>query len=165
MDNQDKRVTLDELLNDVFAHLRIKVHQTQTCTATDRGGADDWWPGRLSGSQIAGKHPTVTGRRACRTNLLSNPLGHVLGVRFGTRKPVAVIQMVVHCILQNRFARFRIRRVARKHIGKATSRLRHFFHMLSCVLVNLRKLMAPMLYRAWRLDQQFLYTAQRVIPS
>ena len=45
------------------------------------------------------------------------PPGHVLGVRFETREPAAVIQTVVHCMLQNRFAGFRIRRVAGKHIG------------------------------------------------
>ena len=53
------------------------------------------------------------------------PPGHMLGVHFATREPAAVIQTVVHCMLQNRFAGFRIRRVAGKHIGSATSRVRH----------------------------------------
>ena len=50
-----------------------------------------------------------------------NPPGHMAdvlpGVRFATREPAAVIQTVVHCVLQNRFAGSRIRRVAGKHIG------------------------------------------------
>ena len=53
------------------------------------------------------------------------PPGHMPGVRFATREPAAVIQTVVHCMLQNRFAGFRIPRVVGKHIGKATSRVRH----------------------------------------
>ena len=53
------------------------------------------------------------------------PPGHIPGVRFATREPAAVIQTVVHCMLQNRFAGCRIRRVAGKHIGKATSRVRY----------------------------------------
>ena len=59
------------------------------------------------------------------------PQGHVPGVRFATREPAAVIQTVVHCMLQNRFAGFRIRRVAGKHIGKATSPVRQSFQWLT----------------------------------
>ena len=45
----------------------------------------DGLPGRLSGSQIAEKHPSGVDRRACR----ANPLVHVPGVRFATREPAA----------------------------------------------------------------------------
>ena len=36
MDSEDRRVPFDELLDDVFAHLCIEVHQTQTGTTTDQ---------------------------------------------------------------------------------------------------------------------------------
>ena len=39
----------------------------------------DRLPGRLSGSQIAEKHPSGVDRRACR----ANPLGHPAGARAG----------------------------------------------------------------------------------
>ena len=45
------------------------------------------------------------------------PPGHVPSVRSATREPAAVIQTVVHCMLQNRFAGFRTRRVVGKHMG------------------------------------------------
>ena len=53
--------------------------------------------------------------------------GHVPVVRFANREPAAVIQTVVHCMLQNRFAGFRIYKVVGKNIGRATSRARHSF--------------------------------------
>ena len=43
--------------------------------------------------------------------------GVLPGVHFATREPAAVIQTVVHCMLQNRFAGFSIRRVVGKHTG------------------------------------------------
>ena len=78
-------------------------------------------PGRLINLQIAGKHPFGTDRRACR----ATRRGTRRGVCFATHAPAAVIQTVVHCMLQNRFAAFRTRRVAGKHKGKANSRVRH----------------------------------------
>ncbi len=80
---------------------------------------------RLTDPQIAGKHPSVIDRHSCRATRWGNPQRYVPGVRFTTREPAAVIQTVVHCMLQNRLAGFRIRRVAGKHIGKAASRVRH----------------------------------------
>jgi hypothetical protein len=108
----------------------------RTCFASPTGT-----PVRLSGSPDSGGCPT--GCRGDSTPLGSpgnTPLGqtdglvaqtrwgtppeHVPDIRFATREPAAVIQTVVHCMLQNRFAGFRIRRVVGKHIGKATSRVR-----------------------------------------
>ena len=53
--------------------------------------------------------------------------GHVPVVRFANREPATVIQTVVHCMLQNRFAGFRICKVVGKNIGRATSRARYSF--------------------------------------
>ena len=36
VDGQDGCVPFDELLDDLFTHLGIEVHQTQTCTAADQ---------------------------------------------------------------------------------------------------------------------------------
>ena len=105
-------------------------------------------PVRLTGSPDSGGYPTgcrgdsVTLRSPGNTPLAwtdglvaqtrwaprwGTPPGHVPGVRFATREPAAVIQTVVHCMLQNRFAGFRICEVVGKNIGRATSRARHSF--------------------------------------
>ena len=36
MNSEDRRVPFYELLDDVFTHLGVEAHQTQTCTATDQ---------------------------------------------------------------------------------------------------------------------------------
>ena len=101
-------------------------------------------PVRLIGSPDSAGYPTgcrgdsATARSAgntplCSTDVLvaqprwGNPQGQMPVVRFANREPAAVIQTVVHCMLQNRFVGFRIRRVVFKNIGKTTSRARHSF--------------------------------------
>ena len=62
-------------------------------------GLPDRLPGRLSDSQIAGKHPSVINRQSCRATRWGNPQGHVPGVLpgvgFATRGPAAVVLLVV----------------------------------------------------------------------
>ena len=62
-------------------------------------GLPDRLPGRLHAAWIAGKHPSVIDRQSCRATRWGTPPGHMPGVRFATREPAPVIQLVVqsHC--------------------------------------------------------------------
>ena len=90
------------------------------------------------------------------TNAFSSTYSHVLARMklpslFQTCEPAVVIQTVVHCILQNRFAGFRNRRVVCKQIGKVISLVSKSFQWLSCIQAILRKLIAPMmLHGVWQ---------------
>ena len=89
----------------------------QACFASpSRTPRETRWfaPTQIATRQVAGAAPRCLDRRetllcdrpkafVAQTSR-GNPPGHMPGVRFMTREPAAVIQTVVHCMLQNRFA-------------------------------------------------------------
>ena len=101
-------------------------------SSPDSGGPHDGLPGGDSVTlRSLGNTPLGSTDGLVAQSRWGTPPEHVPGVRFATRKPAAVIQTVVYCVLQNRSAGFRIRRVVGKHIGKATSWVRQSFQWLT----------------------------------
>ena len=64
--------------------------------------------------RLPGNTPSARTDGLCPANPLGNPPGHTKSVCFVIREPAAVIEVVVHCMLKNRFAGSRIRRVCRQ---------------------------------------------------